>query len=265
MRSQLFLVLLTLLLACPGQAISPWEAGSITDAVSSGSWEASEKLFRQVKNGALPPEQMPEVDYNLGVSLYEQKKYEEALPLFETAAKVEKNDELKAKALYNKGNTLFRLERLEEAKKAFQDALLGNPEDDDARYNIEVILDKQEQEKNKQEQEDEQDPEKDQKDQNQDQKQSDQSQDQDSEKSEQEDKQGEQDQSEQEQEQGKEEQQDGQGQENQEQEMTEAEKKAAQEAAEQARLLDYFRQQERDGRPATRMRAQAPPVRGKTW
>ena len=265
MRILIFFVLLALCLTCPALAISPWQAGSIAEAISSGSWETSEKLFRKVKNGPLPPEQMPQVDYNLGVSLYEQEKYEESLPLFETAAKVEKNDDLRAKALYNKGNALFRLERLEEAKKAFQEALLSNPDDDDARYNIEVILDKQEQQKNQQDQDDKQEPEKDQEDQNQDQKDEEQSQDQDSKNSDQQDKQGEQDPSEQDQEQGEKEQQEGQGQDEQEQEMSEAEQRAAQEAAEQARLLDYFRQQERDKRPATRMRAQAPPVRGKTW
>lgn len=254
------LLVLLFLLSGVAQAITPWERYSITEAIGKGAWESSEKLFRKLKESPLPADQTAQVDYNLGLSLYHQEKYSDALPLFESAAK-SNNDALKAKALYNQGNSLFKMEKLDEAKAAYEKALLTNPDDDDTRHNIEVILKKQQQQQNQQNQDnqDKSDQQDDQKDQNSDKQ----------DKGDSEEKEQNKDQQDQESEEEKDKQeQSGQEQkpeDGQPQEMTEAEKKAAQEKAEQARLLDYFKQQERDGRPATRVPAQAPPVSGKTW
>lgn len=268
---------IVLLLSSSALAITPWDAHAISEAVSQGSWENSETIFRDLQSRSLPKKQLLEVDYNLGVSLYNQEKFQEALPYFQKAAKSETDRALKAKALYNQGNTHFKLEQLEEAKKAYQQALLSNPEDDDARYNIEVILEKEKQDQQNQQNQEDQEDQEDQSDSEQEQD-KDQNQDQDS-KDEQnqdqsEDKQEgkDQDQQESEGEQNKDgRQQPDEGQQqpqegsNQEQKMTEEERKAAREEAERARLLDYFNQQEKEGRPASQVRPQAPPVRGKTW
>jgi tetratricopeptide (TPR) repeat protein len=265
MKARIFILLL--LLSGVAQAITPWEKYSITQAIGQGAWETSELLFRKLKESQLPAEQAAQVDYNLGLSLYHQEKYGDALPLFESAAK--SNDEaLKAKALYNQGNSLFKMEKLDEAKAAYEKALLTNPDDDDTRHNIEVILKKQQQQQN-QDNQDKQDQDKseqqnDQQDQNSDKedkgdsKEKEQNKDQQNKDQKNQDSEGEQNQQEQS---GKED----KAEDGKPQEMTEAEKKAAQEKAEQARLLDYFKQQERDGRPATRVRAQTPPGNGKSW
>ena len=76
------------------QAITPWDQYSITQAIGKGAWETSEKLFRKLKETKLPEDQAAQVDYNLGLSLYNQEKYNDALPLFESAAK-SKDDALK--------------------------------------------------------------------------------------------------------------------------------------------------------------------------
>ena len=250
-------------------AVTPWDASAISKAVAQGAWENSENLLRDLKTKDVPVEQQSMIDYNLGVSLYSQEKFEESLPFFEAAAKAEDNDELRAKALYNQGNSLFRLKRLEEAKTAYQDALLTNPDDDDSRYNLEVL---QEEEK-KQDEEDK----KDQSDKNEDEEDQDKKEESDKNKNEQEEKDSDKDKNQnnkdendqknqdQENQDQKEQQGDQKDPKNQEPEMTEAEKKAAQEEAERARLLDYFKQQEKDGRPATAVQPQAAPVRGKTW
>jgi Ca-activated chloride channel family protein len=261
------LLILFLLLSGIAQAISPWERYSITQAVGKGTWEATEEIFRTLRESELPAEQISQVDYNLGVSLYQQEKYEESLPLFESAAKTDQ-DALKAKALYNQGNALFKLDRLDEAKTAFQQALLANPEDDNTRHNIEVILKKQEEQeqenqKNENSENEQDDSESDEEQQDDEGESDDQEQDKKNEGEQNQDPESEQngEGDQQDQESGEQEQE----QNGQNQEMSEEERQAAQEAAEKARLLDYFKQQERDGRPAKRVRAQAPPVRGKTW
>lgn len=243
-------LLLIVFLSGVAQAITPWEKHSITRALGQSAWETSEQLFRKLQETELPPEQAAQVEYNLGLSLYHQEKFEEALPLFESAAKIE-DDALKAKALYNQGNSLYNLERLPEARSAFEKALLLNPEDDDARYNIELILDQQQQ---NQKSNDSQDSEESKEEQDS------QPENGSGENSEEQQQQENQDQQQQQQSQnGKDQKQESS------QEMTPEEKRQAQEEAEKARLLDYFKQQEREGRPATRVRAQSPPVSGKTW
>ncbi|MFA5508489.1 MAG: tetratricopeptide repeat protein [Vulcanimicrobiota bacterium] len=248
---KLRILLLILLLSGAAQAITPWEKYSITRALGQSAWETSEQLFRKLQETELPPEQAAQVEYNLGLSLYHQEKFEEALPYFETAASTE-DEALKAKAFYNQGNSLYNLERLPEARSAFEKALLLNPEDDDARYNIELILDQQQQNQKNGESEDPEESEKEQ---------DSQPENGSGENSEEQQQQENQDQQQQQQQSqnGKEQNQESS------QEMTPEEKRQAQEEAEKARLLDYFKQQEREGRPATRVRAQSPPVSGKTW
>lgn len=256
-------LILLLCLFTSANALTPWQSNAIAEAVRKGSWETSETLFRELKTSDLPPSQARSVDYNLGVSLLNQDKFEDSLPFFEAASKEEKDRFLKAKALYNQGNAYFKLEKLEEAKKAYQQALLVDPDDDDARYNIEVILNQQ---KEEQEQKDKQDPQDSSSPEEQKPKQEGDSEQKDQSEGEQKKEQGD------EQEQNSEEKHNGEQVEQQqepegsaESQMTEAEKKAAQEDQERARLLDYFSQQEKAGRPAVRMQPQAPPMRGKTW
>lgn len=254
MRTRLLLILLMILAGAQSTlAIPPWDAGAMMKAAENANWSKSESVLRKLRSQKLPSQQQSQVDYNLGLSLYNQEKYEEALPFFQSAAKVQDNNALKAKALYNQGNSYFKLEKLDEAKKSYQQALLSNPEDDDARHNIEVVLEKQKQQQNKnnkdQQQKQDQNQDKDQdknKDQNKKKNQDDKK-----------DQQGDQDK--------KKPQEKDEKQKNGQPQMTEAEKKKAREAAERQRLLEYFRQQEKDGRPPVRVRAQAPPVEGKTW
>lgn len=47
--------------------------------------------------------------------------------------------DVRASAFYGRGNTLFRLGRVEEARGAYVDALRLDPDDRDAKFNIEVI------------------------------------------------------------------------------------------------------------------------------
>ena len=265
MKKYLYLLLLSLSISA--QAITPWESRSFTQAVAQKGWELSESLLREFQTQTLTAPQSQAVNYNLALSLYHQGKFEEALPYFEAVGKSKTKNALVAEAHYNMGNTLFRLEKLKEAKEAFQQALLANPDDDDARYNIEVILDKEkENEKNNED-----------KQQNQDQKNQDQKNNEDQDKNEQDPSDKEQNDSKDEKEQdpnkpkegdpenGEQKESEEQKPGETEKQMSEAEKQEAKEKAEREQLLDYFSQQEKKGRPTRRAPVQAPPVRGKTW
>jgi len=261
MRILFFLLLLTGWAA----AVPPWTASAVQQAVEEGRWKEGQGLYEELKQkGNLTPDQQARLDYNIGVTLYKQEQYEKALPFFDSALKTG-NDVLKARSHYNKGNSLFRMDKLKEAKQAFQQALLTNPDDDDARRNIEVILEKEKQQQNQQnkDQQDQDKEQQDQKDQDQkDDQNKDQNKDQNDEKNKDQDK-GKNDK--QKQNQDKDQQSEEEKKQQSKPEMSEAEKKAAQEARERARLLDYFEQKEKEGRPPIRMQPQAAPVRGKTW
>ena len=88
----------------------------------------------QVKN----PED-PVVLYNLAAGLYQTQQYQEAKKNLETAIAKPKDPELKAKALYNYGNTLYRLGDFDKAIDSYKKSLEIKPDDQDAKYNLEFL------------------------------------------------------------------------------------------------------------------------------
>jgi Ca-activated chloride channel family protein len=76
--------------------------------------------------------------YNVGSTQYRMRGFEEAEEAFWAAANAG-DPELKQKAFYNLGNTAYRQGKLEEAVAHFKQALDLDPEDEDARFNLEFV------------------------------------------------------------------------------------------------------------------------------
>jgi len=78
--------------------------------------------------------------FNKASTTYRLSKYSEAIKLFDDliAKKTEAGE--KAKAYYNKGAILSSQKRLEESIEAYKNALRQNPEDKDARENLQKAL-----------------------------------------------------------------------------------------------------------------------------
>lgn len=74
--------------------------------------------------------------YNSANSLYQQKKYDEAVSSMEDALPFLKSNTEKANAYHNIGNAHFKNNNLEKAIEAYKNALRHNPNDADARYNL---------------------------------------------------------------------------------------------------------------------------------
>jgi tetratricopeptide (TPR) repeat protein len=74
--------------------------------------------------------------YNLGNSLFQQQKAEEAIKQYDNAAKVEKNKTKLAKIYHNKGTLLQMTQDYAKAIEAYKAALRNNPKDDETRYNL---------------------------------------------------------------------------------------------------------------------------------
>jgi Ca-activated chloride channel homolog len=84
------------------------------------------------------PEQ-PEVRYNSGTTLYELDQFEEAEKQLTRSIETTKTNDLKARAWYNFANNQYRLGQFDKAIEAYKKALDFNPDDEDAKFNLELL------------------------------------------------------------------------------------------------------------------------------
>jgi Ca-activated chloride channel family protein len=77
--------------------------------------------------------------YNVANAHYKMKNYEEAVKNYQDVAATAQDIELEKKSLYNVGNCMYRQGRLEEAVEYYKKALELDPNDQDAKYNLEFV------------------------------------------------------------------------------------------------------------------------------
>ncbi len=90
------------------------------------------------RDGQLRLPDSPELAINAGNALHLLGDHQHALGEYAHAIDVAP-PELRAVAQYDRGNTLFRLGRLEDARDAYREALRLVPDDRDAKFNLEVV------------------------------------------------------------------------------------------------------------------------------
>ncbi|NPD44146.1 tetratricopeptide repeat protein [Lentimicrobium sp. L6] len=116
--------------------------------------------------------QKQSAQFNLGDALYEQENYEKAAEVFANSSVEKISNFEKSNTAYNLGNSFLKGGKLNESIAAYKQALKFNPENEEARYNLEYARQKQaqqEQQNQDQNKDDKQDQDKDKQDQNQDQ------------------------------------------------------------------------------------------------
>ena len=124
------------LVACGGSATYR-RVQSGNDAYEAGRYDEALSSYRSAAE-AMPDE--PEISYNIGNTLHQLRRYEEATVASEAAATETDDARLLRLATYAIGSHAFRRDALEEARDAFVDVLLRDPKDDDARHNLEIVL-----------------------------------------------------------------------------------------------------------------------------
>jgi Ca-activated chloride channel family protein len=87
--------------------------------------------------------------YNLGNALYKNNKTDEAVQAYDGALSNSTSNADKAKAFYNKGVVLQNNKKLPECIEAYKNALKLNPQDDDARQNLQKALQQQKEQQKK--------------------------------------------------------------------------------------------------------------------
>ena len=100
-----------------------------------------------------------EPHYNSGNALYRTEEYEEALQSYDESLRHAAGD-LRSRGFFNRGNAAFQQEQYPEAVEAYEEVLRMNPDDEDAKHNLELALkqippDEQEEEEQQDEQQDE--------------------------------------------------------------------------------------------------------------
>lgn len=106
------------------------------DAYDAGRYDEALKYFDEAKKQL--PTSAP-VEFNRGNALYKLGRLDEAKAAYESVEKMDKS-ELKASDYYNMGNTYARLGDDKAAIKQFRNALKLNPKDAEARHNMEVLM-----------------------------------------------------------------------------------------------------------------------------
>jgi len=193
------------------------------------------------------------VNFNIGDVQYKKRNFEEAVKSYEKATS---SDDIivQSKSYYNIGNTLYKMGKLPESILAYKKTLELNPEDEDAKYNLEYVRAKLKDNTEKQPQENQQQQQQQQEEQQQ---QDQQNQDQEQNSEEQQQKQQDQQQSNQEDQQNPEEQQ------KQQQEQAAEPKEISKEDAE--RLLNALQNEEKDLLKEQKPKRRGRPFRGKDW
>lgn len=78
--------------------------------------------------------------FNLANTIAKQQKPDEAIKSFTEISDNTKETDLKSKAFYNKGAVLSQQKKLEESIDAYKNALRQNPDDKEARENLQKAL-----------------------------------------------------------------------------------------------------------------------------
>lgn len=131
MRYCIFVALLFVSLSSLGQARKLIRKGN--KEFDKGNYSQAELSFRQAQ---AVDTASGDITYNIGNSLYMQKKYDKALGGYQKSLQQTKDPARLATNLHNAGNALFKLNKYQESVEAYKKALRLNPSDNQTRYNL---------------------------------------------------------------------------------------------------------------------------------
>ncbi len=109
------------------------------DAYSDKNYTKAQESYAKVDSD--------EARFNQADALYRQKKYKEAIDIYNSI----KESKLEAKKLHNIGNAYAQMNKLDEAIKSYENALKLK-EDNDTRFNLELLKKRKKEKKKKQKQ-----------------------------------------------------------------------------------------------------------------
>ncbi len=102
---------------------------------AADTWDEALKYYRDAE---IEKPESYELSYNLGNVMYQQEKYQDAMDKYYKSLSA---DDVKHRAWanYNLGNALYRSGKYPESIQAYQKCLELTPDDEDAKYNLEFV------------------------------------------------------------------------------------------------------------------------------
>ena len=130
----------------------PVYAKTVSSSVKQGIQAFDEKNYEQAKKHFIDAQlENPEnatLYYNIGAAAYMNKEYEQAKKNFMQAAKIE-DIKLRHDAQYNLANTDYRMGKLDDAIKGYENILKEFPEDKEAKENLAFVKQKKQEQQQK--------------------------------------------------------------------------------------------------------------------
>ncbi|HVZ95443.1 MAG TPA: VWA domain-containing protein [Chitinophagaceae bacterium] len=117
------------------------------EAYKKNNFDAAENNYRNALK--ISPEDAI-ANFNLGNTLYRKDNADEAVQSYDNTIQSAHDNITKEKAYYNKGVAYQKDKKLPECINAYENALMLNPKDEDARQNLERALKQQRQQQNQQ-------------------------------------------------------------------------------------------------------------------
>ncbi len=126
------------------------------ESYMAGDYASALDAYQAAREGSPKP---AEPYYNEGNVLYRMGEFENAWGVYDESLKFAKL-EVRASGFFNRGNASFQTERYADAVEAYKEALRMDPNDQDAKHNLELALNRfsqqggdEEEEEQRQEQE----------------------------------------------------------------------------------------------------------------
>ena len=143
-------------LALLATACSPSAAKLTGTGNEAFAQQAYEEALHSYQQAQAESPALAEPFYNAANVLYREGKYEEALKALQKAASFPQADKVAQASLFNAGNSAYNTKSWDAAIESYRQTLLRNPDDVDAKHNLELALQQQQQEQQDQQQQDQQ-------------------------------------------------------------------------------------------------------------
>jgi len=155
MRKLIHVIILTVLFAATANAQSAHKHKRSGDLMyDQGEFNMAEEEYRRANS----QDASATATYNLGNSIFQQERYDEAIRQYEQAASLTDDPRLKSNAFFNLGNTYMQSQQFDKSIESYIKALKVAPDDFETKKNLTLAL-QQLQQQQQQQQQQEQDSE----------------------------------------------------------------------------------------------------------
>jgi Ca-activated chloride channel family protein len=159
-KSPTFILIVLMGLALLATACSPSAAEKNNkEGNDAFTQQAYEEALIAYQTAQIEEPELAEPYYNAANALYRQGVYDAALEQLQIALSFADEESLTQNSFFNLGNSSYNAQDLGTAVAAYTESLLINPDDQDAKYNLELALQQQEQEQEQQEEQEDQEQE----------------------------------------------------------------------------------------------------------